>query len=259
MIIALKELFNTRVRGREDIDGLFKDTPIVGEIMRSRDNIDNVVLTETNSVIAESFRSLRARLRFLLSQNPGKVISVTSTNTGDGKTFCAVNLASVFAISGKKTALVGFDLRKPRLSEIFELSNLPGISNFLIGQVAFEDIVKPTDQEDLFVIPAGIIPPNPSELITSSKTSELFKQLRENFDIIILDTPPVGLVSDGRLLMDMADCHLFVVRAGVTEKEHFAITLSNLIAEKVSCIGVVLNDVTTTRKGYGYYSSGYFN
>jgi Mrp family chromosome partitioning ATPase len=101
----------------------------------------------------------------------------------------------------------------------------------------------------LFVIPAGIIPPNPSELITSSKTSELFKHLRENFDIIIVDTPPVGLVSDGRLLMDMADCHLFVVRAGVTEKEHFAITLSNLIAEKVSCIGLVLNDVTTTRKG----------
>jgi capsular exopolysaccharide synthesis family protein len=259
LIIAFKELFNTRIRGREDIDGLFKETPIVGEILRSRENLDNVVLTESNSVIAESFRSLRARLRFLLAQNPGKVISVTSTNTGDGKTFCAVNLASVFSISGKKTALVGFDLRKPRLSQIFGLANLPGISNYLIGQVAFDDIVKPTSQKDLFVIPAGVIPPNPSELISSEKTAELFKILRENFDIIIVDTPPVGLVSDGRLLMDLADCHLFVVRAGVTEKEHFAMTLSNLISEKVSCIGVVLNDVTTTRKGYGYYSSGYFN
>jgi capsular exopolysaccharide synthesis family protein len=259
LIIALKELFNTRIRGREDIDGHFKDTPIVGEILHSRENLDNVVLTESNSVIAESFRSLRARLRFLLSQNPGKVISVTSTNTGDGKTFCAVNLASVFSISGKKTALVGFDLRKPRLSEIFGLSSVPGISNYLIGQVSFEDIVKPTSQQDLFVIPTGIIPPNPSELISSQKTTELFQLLRENFDIIIVDTPPVGLVSDGRLLMDLADCHLFVVRAGVTEKEHFSMTLSNLIAEKVSCIGLVLNDVTTTRKGYGYYSSGYFN
>jgi capsular exopolysaccharide synthesis family protein len=259
LIIAFMELFNTRIRGREDIDGLFKETPIVGEIIRNRENVDNVVLAESNSVIAESFRSLRARLRFLLSQSPGKVISVTSTNTGDGKTFCAVNLASVFSISGKKTALVGFDLRKPRLSDIFGLANLPGISNYLIGQVTLDDIVKPTSQQDLFVIPAGVIPPNPSELISSAKTTEFFELLREKFDIIIVDTPPVGLVSDGRLLMDLADCHLYVVRAGVTEKEHFTMTLSNLVAEKVNCIGLVLNDVTTTRKGYGYYSSGYFS
>jgi len=259
LIIALKELFNTRIRGREDIEGVFRETPIVGEILHNKENVNNVVLSDSNSVITESFRSLRARLRFLLAQKSGKIISVTSTNTGDGKTFCAVNLASVFSISGKKTALVGFDLRKPRLSEAFELIDSPGISNYLIGQVGFDDIIKSTTQENLFVVPAGIIPPNPSELISSSKTAVLFDLLRDNFDVIIVDTPPVGLVSDARLLMDLSDCHLFIVRAGVTDKEHFSMTLSNLLSEKIECIGLVLNDVTTAKKGYGYYSSGYFS
>lgn len=260
LIIALRELFNTRIRGREDLEGHFRDVPIVGEILRAKDSPENVVIAESNSVVAESFRSLRARLRFLLAQNPGKIISVTSTNTGDGKTFCAVNLATAFALTGKKTALVGFDLRKPRLSQIFGLSNMPGISNYLIGQVSLDDIRKPSGHENLCIIPAGVIPPNPSELISSAQTQAFFQELRAHFDIVIVDTPPVGLVSDGRLLMDLADCHLFVVRSGVTEKEHFNLTMSNLVAEGVKCMGLVLNDVTTTHKGYGYYtSSGYFN
>lgn len=260
LIIALRELFNTRIRDREDLEGHFRDVPIVGEILRAKDSPENVVIAESNSVVAESFRSLRARLRFLLAQNPGKIISVTSTNTGDGKTFCAVNLATAFALTGKKTALVGFDLRKPRLSQIFGLSNMPGISNYLIGQVSLDDIRKPSGHENLCIIPAGVIPPNPSELISSAQTQAFFQELRAHFDIVIVDTPPVGLVSDGRLLMDLADCHLFVVRSGVTEKEHFNLTMSNLVTEGVKCMGLVLNDVTTTHKGYGYYtSSGYFN
>ncbi|ASB50544.1 polysaccharide biosynthesis tyrosine autokinase [Alkalitalea saponilacus] len=258
LIIGLKELFNTRIRSREDLQGVINNVPIVGDILRSRDGGENVVLDQSNSVVAESFRSLRAKLRFLLSQNPGKVISVTSTNTGEGKTFCSINLASVFAISGKKTAVVGFDLRKPRLSAIFDVANHPGISNYLIGQVEFEDIVRPTNHENLFVVPAGVIPPNPSELISGSNTVVFFEKLKENFDIIVVDTPPVGLVSDARILMDLAECHLYVVRAGVTNKEHFGITLSNLVAEDVKCIGVVMNDVASAPQGYGYYASGYF-
>ncbi|NLX73203.1 MAG: CpsD/CapB family tyrosine-protein kinase, partial [Bacteroidales bacterium] len=189
----------------------------------------------------------------------GNVITVTSTNTGEGKTFCAVNLAAVFAVSGKKTALVGFDLRKPRLSEIFDLSLVPGISSYLIGQTRFSSIIMPTKLENLYVLPAGVIPPNPSELISSGKTAELIKKLREQFDVIIIDTPPVGLVSDGRLLMETADSNLFVVRAGVTQKEHLSITMSNLIEDEVKGLAIVLNDVAVSGRRYSYYSSGYFN
>lgn len=259
LIIAILELFNTRVRSRDDITGVFREVPIVGEILRNKENEENVVLNKSESIIAESFRSLRTKLKFLLAQNPGKVISVTSTNTGEGKTFCAINLASVFAISGKKTLLVGFDLRKPRLSVLFNRSNQHGISNYLIGQVGFEDIVQATDQKDLFLISAGMIPPNPSELISSSKTAELFVKMREHFDVIVIDTPPVGLVSDARLLMDMADCHLYVVRAGVTNKEHLNISLSNLLSENIACLGLVMNDVHEAANAYGYYGSGYFS
>lgn len=259
LLIALKEFFNVRIRGREDLSGILQDVPIVGSIIHSKEIGENVVLENPNSVIAESFRSLRARLRFLMSQVNGNVISITSTNTGEGKTFCALNLAAVFAISGKKTALVGFDMRKPRLSSLIGLTNQPGISSFLIGQVNFDSIVLSTRQENLFVLPAGIIPPNPSELISGAKTVELFKRLRSDFDIVIIDTPPVGLVSDARILMDLADCHLFVVRAGVTNREHFSITMSNLLAENIPCLGLILNDVTSAQEGYGYYSSGYYN
>jgi capsular exopolysaccharide synthesis family protein len=258
LIIGILELFNTRIRTRDDLNGLFPQIPLVGTILRNKDGNENVVLAQPGSVIAESFRSLRARLRFLLSQNPGKVITVTSTNTGEGKTFCAVNLASVFAISGKKTVVVGFDLRKPRLSRIFGFTSQPGISNYLIGQVELNDIVHTTSQDNLFAIPAGVIPPNPSELISNDRVNTMFEELRKQYDVVVVDTPPVGLVSDGRLLMDYADCHLYVVRAGVTNKEHLNLTLANLVAENVPCMGLVLNDVSSSPHGYGYYGSGYF-
>lgn len=117
----------------------------------------------------------------------------------------------------------------------------------------------PTKLENLYVLPAGVIPPNPSELISSGKTAELIKKLREQFDVIIIDTPPVGLVSDGRLLMETADSNLFVVRAGVTQKEHLSITMSNLIEDEVKGLAIVLNDVAVSGRRYSYYSSGYFN
>lgn len=259
LIIGLKEFFNTRIRSKDDLSSLKIKAPLLGTILHNTDNHERVVLDQQNTFIGESFRSLRARLRFMMVDPSAKVITITSSNTGEGKTFCSVNLASVFALSGKKTVLVGFDLRKPRITPVFNINERMGICNYLIGQVKFDEIMFETSYENLWVVPGGDIPPNPSELISTDATVELFKQLRERFDIIIVDTPPVGLVSDARILMDMADCNLYIVRAGVTVKEHFELTINNLLEQEVGCLGLVLNDVATAPKGYGYYASGYFS
>ena len=259
LIIGLKEFLNTRIRSKDDLSSLKIKAPLLGTILHNVDNHERVVLDQQNTFIGESFRSLRARLRFMMVQPTAKVITLTSTNTGEGKTFCSVNLASVFALSGKKTVLVGFDLRKPRISPIFNIKEKMGISNYLIGQAKLEEIIFETSYDNLWLIPGGDIPPNPSELISTDATVYFFQQIRERFDIVIVDTPPVGLVSDARILMEMADCNLYIVRAGVTVKEHFELTINNLLDQEVGCLGLILNDVTTAPKGYGYYASGYFS
>ena len=194
----------------------------------------------------------------MMKKDKSVILTITSTNTGEGKTFCSVNLASVFALSGKKTILVGFDLRKPRIAKIFDVNSRNGLSSYLSDQLSLEEISFLTKYDNLTVIPGGEIPPNPSELVSSEYTSALFNELKKSYDVIIVDTPPVGLVSDARILMDIADCNLYVVREGVTVKEHLTQTVSNLLEQNVGCLGFIMNDVTSISKGYGYYASGYF-
>ncbi len=257
-VIVLKEFLNRKVRGKEDLDYLIPDVPLMGLVVHNKNNEQDVIHSHPHSVISESFRSIRTKLRFMAGGNDKKVITLTSTNTGEGKTFCAQNLAAVFSISGKKTVLLGFDMRKPRLSDIYDLNHHSGLSNYLVGQVPVEDIIYSVGYDDLYVIPAGAIPPNPSELITGDRTAQLFKYLRANFDVIVIDSPPIGLVADARLLMQYADTHLFVVRSHYTLKDHMLHTIQNLKVEGVQSLGVVLNDISIKEKGYGYYSSEYY-
>lgn len=257
-VIVLKEFLNRKVRGKEDLDYLIPDLPLMGLVVHNKNKEQDVIHTHPHSVISESFRSIRTKLRFMAGGSDKKVITVTSTNTGEGKTFCAQNLAAVFSISGKKTVLLGFDMRKPRLSDIYELNHHSGLSNYLVGQVPIEDIIYSVGYDDLSVIPAGAIPPNPSELITSDRTTDLFNYLRDNFDVVVVDSPPIGLVADARLLMQYADTHLFVIRSHYTLKDHMVHTIQNLKVEGVQSLGVVLNDISIKEKGYGYYSSEYY-
>ncbi len=257
-IIGLREMLNNKVRDREEMESIAGDFPNVGSIVRSKEVSENVILQTPNSLLSESFRSLRTKIRFMLADEKHQVILVTSTNTGEGKTFCALNLASVFAISGKKVALLGFDMRKPRLSEIFDKNQQIGISNYLSGQNKLEEIVYPSEVENMWLVPSGITPPNPSELIAGEHTKNLFDYLRSQFDVIIVDTPPIGLVADARILMQYSDCRLFIVRAGLTNRDHFTSTMEEFRNEKISRIGLVLNDINPQDKRFGYYNTGYY-
>lgn len=257
-IIVLREMLNTKVRAKEDLDHLQDEIPILGVVMHNKSEFQDVINDQPHSVVSEAFRSLRTKIKFMACENSSWVITITSTNTGEGKTFCAQNLASAFSISGKKTVLLGFDMRKPKLSDLFKLTNQPGLSNYLTSQAEFEDICYDTNHKNFSVIPSGAIPPNPSELISNSKTEELFTVLRNKFDVIIIDTPPIGLVADARILMDYADCHLYVVRTNYTNKQHMGYSLNNLLLEKINHMGIILNDVPLKDKGYGYYSAEYY-
>lgn len=259
IFIFLKEFMNTKVRNKEDVKLLAPGLSVLGTIVHNSSGLSNVIHEYPHSVISESFRALRTKLRYMRGMQNAKVITLTSSNTGEGKTFCAENLASVFAISGKKTVLLGFDLRKPRLTALFNLMDKPGLSNYLINGTKVEDIIYSSEYKNLSVIPAGPIPPNPSELISGTGPKALFAYLRENFDVIIVDSPPIGLVADARMLMQESDFNLFVVRANYTLREHMAMTVENFDEENISKVGLLLNDISPSERGYGYYSAEYYS
>ena len=186
--LALRQLLNNKILDIEDIERI-TSLPVVGNIIHNSKSETNVVKHHPKSVATETFRRLRTRIEFMNRGIQSPIIGVTSSMPGEGKTFCALNMAAAFALSGKKTALLGFDLRKPGLNKIFKSKDETGISNYLIGQVSFKDILCDSGQENLTILPTGNIPPNPSELISSDKTKELLDQLRAMYDIIIIDTP----------------------------------------------------------------------
>jgi capsular exopolysaccharide synthesis family protein len=250
-VIFLRFLFNKKLK-EEDIREM-TDIPVVGNIPHSDEKVNTVVFDNPGSVIAESFRLLRSRMQFFTKDAKAPVILVTSSMPADGKTFAAINLASVYSLLNKKTVLVGFDLRKPKIFKDFGLSNDKGVSTLLIGQDKIQDIIQSTRFENLSVISAGPIPPNPSELTALGKTEELFKYLKEKFEYIIVDTSPVGLVSDTYHLASMADTMLLVVRPEKTLKEMFERTLMEIKSSGTKGVGLLVNDI---RAGSGHYGYG---
>ncbi len=257
-LILLLEMMNDKIRRKEDLDLLLPGLPIMGMVTKNKGDYEDVIVAHPHSVISESFRSIRTKLRFVSADQALQVVTITSSNTGEGKTFCAHNLASVFSISGKKTIILGFDMRKPRLSTLFGVDNRNGLSNYLIGQSELNDVIYSSGKANLDILPAGEIPPNPSELIASDKTKHLFDELRKQYEIIIVDSPPIGLVADARLLMQYSDGNLYVVRVNCTSKDHLAYTVKDLAHEGIRNMGLVLNDVSPKEKGYGYYSAEYY-
>ena len=257
--IMLAETFNYKVRDEEDILKI-TDMPIAGHLPHSRFKTPTVVFEEPHSYVAEAFRSLRSRMQFFIKDKKSPVILITSSMPEEGKTFTAINLAAAYSLMGKKTVLVGFDLRRPKIYTDFGIGNDQGVSTWLIGRDKLEDVIKATTHENLSIIPAGPIPPNPSELTSSAKTDELFNLLKERFDYIIIDSPPIGTVSDTFYLAALADTCLIIVRLNKTSKDMIERTVNDLKISDIKSSSLVINDIGSEGKGYGYsgkYGYGY--
>ena len=191
-----------------------------------------------------------------MSQAEKPVILVTSSFSGEGKSFVSTNLAAVMALAGKKTIVLEFDIRKPKIMTGLKLKSKGGISNFLLNKITLEELpVLVPGFENLYVLPSGPVPPNPSELLLEEKVAELFKYLRQNFDTIIVDTAPVGMVSDAMTLSQFADCTLYIVRQGHTFKKQVIMIDEFYTESRLPKISIVINDVKL-RPGYGYYGYG---
>jgi tyrosine-protein kinase Etk/Wzc len=243
-------LFNNKLK-YEDIRTLTA-LPVVGNIQHNSEKTNTVVLDNPSSTIAESFRLLRSRMQFFTKDARAPVILITSSMPEDGKTFTAINLASVYSLLGKKTILIGFDLRKPMIFQDFNLNNDKGISTWLIGKDRFQDIIQETSFANLSVISAGPIPPNPSELTALGKTEELIKFLKEKYEYIIIDSSPIGIVSDAFHLASLADACLLVVRPDKTLKDMLESTLNSLNENGTKGVSLVINDIKSDSKHYGF-------
>jgi capsular exopolysaccharide synthesis family protein len=260
ILIAL-ELIDTKVHTVEDIESL-TTIPILGVVGRSIAKNNLAVFLKPKSVVAEAFRALRSNLFFLFDRNKigqSKTILVTSSISGEGKTFVSINLSTVFALSDKKTIIVGLDLRKPKIFNDFDLKNDFGVVNFLIGNMSINEIIQKTHIDNLDFISAGPIPPNPSELLLGIATKELIEHLKHEYDYIILDTPPVGLVSDALELLKYADATLYIVRQKFTDKGMLKIINDRYLKQKFSKLTIVLNNFKSkSNYGYGYgYGANY--
>lgn len=261
-IFYLLELMRFRIEGRNDVEKLTQ-LPIISDVPFSHTKKGEkeraiVVSENSNNSMEETFRGLRTNLRFIMTEEE-KVILCTSTIPGEGKTFIASNLAMSFALLGKKVLLVGLDIRKPRLVNLFELhSDKRGITEFLRTESAGFDLLeeqihKGIINQNLDILPAGIIPPNPGELISRKRLDEAISHLRTIYDIIIIDTPPVGLVSDTLEIGRVADVSIYVCRADYSPKANFELINSIQADGKLPKLNLVLNGVDLKKKKYGYY------
>ena len=252
--LYVKKLFTTKFSTQDELEALVS-VPVLGEISHNRHHSSLVVKNGKVSSIVELFRLLRNNVQFMLNKQNDKVILVTSSISGEGKSFVSLNLAATFALLGKKVALVGLDIRNPKLHEYMDLKAIPGVTTYLSRpEVEFASVIQSCSEvQGLDVIVSGPIPPNPSELLLTDRVSELIKKLREEYDYVIIDSAPVAMVSDTFSLAKYADAIVFVTRANYTTRK-FMQYLNDIVANKqLENVAMVLNDTNPKYSmGYGY-------
>lgn len=266
LIVFVIVLMDNNINTVEDIQKMTK-IPIIG-IVGIKNTVNNLsVFEKPKFPLAESFRSIRSSLQFMYKKQQkegAKILMLTSSVSGEGKTFCSINLATVFALSDKKTVIVGLDLRKPRIFDDFQIDNVTGVVNYLIGQKTIDEVIQSTHIPFLDVISSGPIPPNPSELLMGEAMKEMIEELKLKYDYIVLDTPPVGLVSDALELSQFCDATIYVTRQGFTKKGMLGVVNEKHKRGELHNISILFNGFKNdVRYGYGYaygygvYGEGY--
>jgi len=268
MVVFVRVMFYDRIENADQLKEL-TTLPVFGEIIASEKAEDNYVVVDSDpkAAITESFRTVRTNLEYVPGpEDRGKIVLVTSYRPNEGKTFCSVNLSAILAKAGKKVLLLELDLHKPKVAAGLGMTSQVGLSTVLIGKMGWRDVVAPTQFENFHVMLSGPTPPNASELILSKHLPEMFLEAAAIYDYVIIDTPPVGLITDALLMMRHADATLFVVNTRFASKDHVTNAIEVLQVNPAKNTGFILNGVRikkskyyyNTNYGYGYrYAYGY--
>jgi tyrosine-protein kinase Etk/Wzc len=273
-LIAMIDYFNDKVIDKRDVEKKTK-VPVIGYISHSDEKNEIAVVEKPGSALAESFRAVRTSLKYFVKEKEVPVIAISSTVSSEGKTFISINLAAIIALLGKRVLLVGLDLRKPRINKVFEYEKTPGMSTFLSGNCGYNEVIKSTQINNLFYAPSGPIPPNPAELIETELMKEFFDVAKREFDYIIIDTPPVAIVTDALLLAPYANMNLYIVRQRYTSRNTIEMIDQLNNQGQLKNMAIVINDISLSgyygygmrygysmgfgySYGYNYYGSGYY-
>ncbi|MCB0748379.1 MAG: CpsD/CapB family tyrosine-protein kinase, partial [Ignavibacteriae bacterium] len=217
-----------------------------------------IISDNADSVASEAFKAIRTRIRYSMVDGEAKTILITSSAPGEGKSTISVNLAGSFAMANKRTVILDCDLRKPRIHSIFNEKRFPGFTDYFIGRATFEEIERKTDVENLTVITAGTIPPNPSEILDSRGMKSFLRKLANEFDIIILDSPPILTVTDAEILSRLVDESILVVSANTTDSDMMSKSVALLKSgQDSSFIGALLNNFELQSNYGSYYKYAY--
>jgi len=259
LIIFFKGIYYNYVFSKEDIKEA-TDLPIIGVIGKSKEAEDEYLMVDKypQSQIAEAFRVIRTNLSYFASKSKHKVVLVTSTMPGEGKTFTAINIATILTKAKKKVVLLDLDLHKPKQANAFNLQNDVGVTSYIVGKSSIEQITKNSGIEDLKIILSGPRTPNASELILDENLEKLINELKEIYDYVIIDTPPVGLLSDALVLMKQSDINIFVMKAGVSKRDFIDIAHQIVEKNEIKHMSIVLNGVSSKNIPSGY-GAGYYS
>ncbi|MBO4519287.1 MAG: polysaccharide biosynthesis tyrosine autokinase [Paludibacteraceae bacterium] len=263
ILIIFSELLNNKIRSPKDVIKL-RMFRLIGTLRHAKNQNPTLVRASPRSSYAEMLRAIRTRIEFVLRRKEKMMICVSSTESGDGKTFLATNLASLYSMTGKKTILVDLDLRKPNIHTKLGLENGNGLSNYLIGDCKLEDALVKDTPFGFDFMRAGTIPPNPGELVHADNLTQVLTNLREQYDFVIIDTSPIGLVPDAYALVEQSDLCLYVIRCMQTNKSFCKQTLAQMkeVLDNPEKVQIVLSDIPTEGRhsygsGYGYGYGGY--